>query len=233
MVRVGAVPIPMSPRSRPRRGRPVPPVSAVPPRTTSATARGRRPPRWNGSCPTLSGRSSTWAPAPARSPASWWIGPTRSSPWNPTTACGPCSSSRSPACGHWRAAASRCRCPTPAPTPSSPRRRGTGWTPYPRCTRSVGSWSPAACWPRMWSGPDPESPFMAGAQALLGAAGRRPSTSRSAGAGRRDQRPVGHGQALEIPTGRPLRSARADGRHLGRRPERRRAGRPARRRSAG
>ncbi len=63
----------------------------------------------------------------------------------------------------------------------------------------------------LWSGPDPEAPFMAQAQAAMGAfgqaarTGRRPTDEGAAELRQRDQRPGGrHTMVLEIPPGVPF-----------------------------
>ena len=73
----------------------------------------------------------------------------------------------------------------------------------------------------MWSGPDPDAGLVAQAQALLSGGGdggtrdghRRAEPSRPFGG---DERPEQSGPGARDPTGSPVRSARADGDHLGR-----------------
>ena len=168
--------------------------------------------------------------APARSPA---CSPTRratSSRSSPTTGCGRCSRPRCPRRGRSPGAARRSRCPTARRRACSRRRRGTGWIRSRRSPRSTGCWRPAACFGAVWTGPDPDGPFMQQAQALAradaGPRSRRRGPRRVAHRGRRgrrdDRRPVGAAGR------RPVRSRRGRDDTLGHRPERRRADRAAR-----
>ena len=107
--------------------------------------------------------------------------------------------------GPWRAGASRSRSPTPARTPSWRRPRGTGWTPSPPCSRSVGSSFPGGTLAAIWSGPDPDSGLIAQARALL--SGEGPSSiddesQAELSAALNDRSALV--QALEIPPGVPF-----------------------------
>ena len=76
----------------------------------------------------------------------------------------------------------------------------------PRCSRSAGSWSPAARWARCGPGPTPSRPSSRRPRALLGGDGARPrhgrrEPGRAVGGA---ERPVRAGAGLEIPPGVPF-----------------------------